>query len=450
LILLFACFLLQLYLLPGRIYMAAWGAFWPLTHNLVALAGFAFWGLALEPRRIWLTVFRIGAVAAPLFITQCLSVLVNLDQAQENLTEIVVFFVGFYGPAFGLFVGIAAASTSRSAGQAIAILVYIIFVACLASWTFAVSNNFFGFLSEGASRTVYHYRLGLPRLSATGLGMLSGVGAVLSLGLFIAAAGRRYGIISLFLLCTMLFTLSRWSMLVGGFGVVTLLVLFRGYVAHALRRHPALAVIFVSAALGFGGKFVVDGWLDNLTGTSMSQIDRAVSGELRGEAMRHALDLIKERPLLGHGAGLVYVRALYYYRGADSEEDSREPNHLDLSPFALPLEVPHSIPLEIMVEGGILAGIGLLILLTFLVIQTTRLVGGNPRQPIACACAVGVWMYILTMLMSNFNNIMESWITFLYLVGVALGLTMRSASQTVGGAAAASISATVCASEDGR
>ncbi|MBE0427875.1 MAG: hypothetical protein IBX72_14675 [Nitrospirae bacterium] len=155
-----------------------------------------------------------------------------------------------------------------------------------------------------------------------------------------------------------------------------------------------------------------------LLGHPQAVIDRSSSLMHRKIAIIEALSFFSERPLLGYGPGEIYVRLLSQAKYSDILYDFRF-----LSPYAITLEVPHSTLATMLAEGGIIIFVTFLFVLKMLISRQIKNIKlKDDYKIIGIGSFMASFAFILSMIFSNFDNIIETSILFWFVQGIGMGL----------------------------
>ena len=155
-------------------------------------------------------------------------------------------------------------------------------------------------------------------------------------------------------------------------------------------------------------------------------MDRSDSFLSREGAFVNGLEFFENRPVFGYGPGEIYVRFLLYTGRNESFVTSADDNNeLYLSPYNIPMEVPHSFLIDILAENGVFGFIAFFGVIGLLLLRISRLLCVQ-ADALCGGVAISVLVFIGSMLFANFNNIMEEWICFWFLVGIMLSIPVRS------------------------
>ena len=181
-------FFLQLFLLPSRLYLAIWTFFWPFTHNIILLGLILMMCIArnrpqLRSREgaLRVTVLGLGC----LFTVQSLCLAMNINTLRRDPIDYLIYFIAFYCPMIAGAVGFYAVPTSKHLKSVMLVFSLVVFLCCLVSWMFPVSDSLFGFIDAAQSKKYYMYRLLIPRIGPTGLGLLCSVTLPLMFSLYL-------------------------------------------------------------------------------------------------------------------------------------------------------------------------------------------------------------------------------------------------------------------------
>jgi O-antigen ligase len=289
------------------------------------------------------------------------------------------------------------------------------------SWIYALSSDVFGYVNVAEGRANYMYRNFLTRLSPTSLGAITTAFSLLCLGLF----SKSHKVLPLFLailfFATTVATGSRGNLAILLLLMPVMAVLVWQDLVSAIRKHIAVVLTLFVFTISVVAFRISQDAIFRIFGLGGSVLDRAASIDERFSAFMSGMDFIFERPLLGFGPGEIYVRFLNHSNGdlvIDLSDEST--NFLELTPYNILFEMPHSFIVEVLGENGIIGilSFGFIIYRIYISVRPQR--NGSRFDPLAMGLFFSILSYQLAMLISNFNNIMEAWIIFWSLVGLSI------------------------------
>lgn len=427
----------HLVLLPTRYYDLAYSMFWPVTHNGIVLLSITFVTYVL----VWMRKRNreaLQSVLVAFFILlplQVISLLYNLNSSLRPIGDIVGYFVSFYIPISAAFCSYnifqSGGRDYRSGTDAV---LNILIVACCASWLYVISGDLFGYINVAEGRASYMYRNFLTRLSPTAFGALCSVIFPISVGRFAETASRKHLVFCVIAFFTMFATFSRWNIVICVALSPILFVRLRARLFHGIKRHFLIVtVLFVTSIIALVGLFQSK-YLLFLLGSSFAFLDRTSSSDSRFVSIIEGVKLFTERPILGFGPGEVFVRHISYSNGIVATDESADSsNFLDMSPYNITLEMPHSFFVEILVENGLVGLFAFVAFCSKLGSQVRHVIKNRESSPTLVGLAFAVFTYLITMLFSNYDNVMEAWIISWIIIGLfCAGLDSSRASQTHG------------------
>jgi hypothetical protein len=426
-LLLIGQYVLQLYLLPSRVYLGTFAITQPLTINTISLLCIIVFVLILNGARHYTfkqsTVLLIVSLLLLLVIDSLGTALHEGNPSSRPNQHIIDYFVASYLPIAAIIIPLVAVKDKLSGQRLTLIIAGAGSVVAFTSWLFVVSDDIFGLVATRDGWRNYMYRLSLNRIGPTGLAYLCMIMLPIWAGMYLSRRKGMYACIYIGLASTLLMTLSRWAILVAAFIALCMFIPQYQAVLSVVRKHlVTLSLLLIGVTLGLV-VFRVDvmRWTNTLVGNELGFVDRTSSAEERFGALSEVVETAQNAFFIGNGPGQVYVRLLTIRRHqlleglSDSQNDYRY-----LSTHGIRLEMPHSIFVEKFVEGGILALGALLFVMGLLVVLCVKQIVFIHADAYTQGIPFSVLSGCFYCAFGNPNNIEESWTTLWLLVGLML------------------------------
>ena len=437
-------FLLQLIFLPGRYYVALNDYFWPFTYTLIILSGFVLFlfvshfvkfAVNVRDTKHRNYIFPIFLCILLLLTVQLISLCFNIHNSLREPIDILIYFISFYGPMIMLFIVYSSINSFNDVVKLIRIYIFVAFLAISVSVIFSISETLWGFVHAPPDKKLFMYRLFIPRLGTTGLAILLSIAIPLIISMYFFTKKRRYIFLFLIAFTALIFTFSRWNVIVAIISLLLFVFLVRSKISIRIRKKIIKKIIVTAFILGLLVAVLFDAEkLKYFLGYGDSFVDRTSSFYYRKTAFVEALSFFSKRPLVGYGPGEIYVRlsSQAKYRN-ESTGTNILSDYKSLSPYSITLEVPHSTFAMILAEGGILSFIAFVLLLSSLIkiqLKNLRSKESVYYQFIGIGLFVASFAFVFSMFFSNFDNIVVTSILFWFIQGI--GLSFRKIKNRKG------------------